>query len=476
MACVSENCMRVLIFRHGNNFKFADRNNCRGRAIPYKGLMYGLMAALTEVQYKVLRRVIGVINPMAVDMTFYWNMFFFGNMKMLLDVLLDFGYNPMLKSTLTKDQCTAVKEFQEYYLGNKDGAFERMRIRLWKIGDGPWRKKLGTIMGSGRGWGHLYDAKGGDGNYSQVNKDDKLLVTLLLYVVDKVASWQALEDASENDGEVPLEKMERMGLLMHGGKVFKAKIDMGKKRNGLMVKEKDKDNHWANITTPDTFVPESTLLCPSFKKVVEVIFTPKEEKRNALDDGKNGGKEKFELRWIDNEQIDNEQKKKENKKRKRVTAVKSVAKKNNPGDCDDDDDDDSNNDDSDNDKNDNDKKDNDDVQIVTVAGTLQQSTDGDVEDEGAATLNEPNQAAVVSNKKQKRVIDLTGVAASVAQRVMGEGSSFGPLRVITTVIEGGKGGQYRDLYEMLQIKNSDLERLSQGTENVDDGIDNERDE
>jgi hypothetical protein len=243
-----------------------------------------------------------------------------------------------------------------------------------------------------------------------------------------------------------------------------------------MVKEKDGDNHWANITTPDTFVPESTLLCPSFKKVVEVIFTPKEEKRNALDDGKNGGKEKFELRWIDNEQIDNEQKKKENKKRKRVTAVKSVAKKNNPGDCDDDDDDDSNNDDSDNDKNDNDKKDNDDVQIVTVAGTLQQSTDGDVGDEGAATLNEPNQAAVVSNKKQKRVIDLTGVAASVAQRVMGEGSSFGPLRVITTVIEGGKGGQYRDLYEMLQIKNSDLERLSQGTENVDDGIDNERDE
>eukprot|EP00985_Skeletonema_marinoi_P013488 scaffold6707_cov99-Skeletonema_marinoi.AAC.1 len=75
----------------------------------------------------------GEVNPMAVDMTFYWNMFFFGNMKMLLDVLLNFGYNPMLKSTLTKDQCTAVKEFQECYLGDKDGAYEQMRIRLWEI-------------------------------------------------------------------------------------------------------------------------------------------------------------------------------------------------------------------------------------------------------------------------------------------------------------------------------------------------------
>jgi len=97
--------------------------------------------------------------------------------------------------------------------------------------------------------------------------------------------------------------------------------------------------------------------------------------------------------------------------------------------------------------------------------------------EAASTLNEPTLAAVDSNKRQKREIDLRGVAASVAQKVMSDGSSFGALKVITTVIEGGKkGGRYRDLYKMLHIKDNDLERLSQGTNSVDDGSDNCTDE
>ena len=48
--------------------------------------------------------------------------------------------------------------------------------------------------------------------------------------------------------------------------------------------------------------------------------------------------------------------------------------------------------------------------------------------------------------------------------------------VITTVIEGGKGGQYRELYKLLQIKGDDLESLSQGTNSEDDGSDNGMDE
>lgn len=425
------------------------------------------MTALTEVQHRVLKRVMGEVNPMAVDMTFYWNMFFFGNMKMLLDVLLNFGYNPMLKSTLTKDQCTAVKEFQEYYLGDKDGAYEQMRIRLWEIGDAQWRKKLGTIIGSVRGWTHLYEAKGGDGNYSQVNKDDKLLVTLLLYVVDKVASWQALvDDETEQKGKVPILKMERMGLLMHGRRVFNAKVTtVGKKRNGLMVSENGDSDHWADIMTPEKFVPVSTDQCPSFEKVAEMLFTPKEGKRNALDDEKNGGKGKFELRWIDNEQTSGE-----NGKRKRVTAVKSVAKKNNPSDCDKDDDDASESDNDDDDASDKDASDKDGTHGVDETGSQ------DTTLEATSTLNEPTPATVDRNKRQKREIDLRGVAASEAQRVMRDGSSFGVLKVITTVIEGGKGGQYRELYKLLHIKGNDLESLSQGTNSEDDGSDNGMDE
>eukprot|EP00985_Skeletonema_marinoi_P012263 scaffold5885_cov108-Skeletonema_marinoi.AAC.2 len=59
---------------------------------------------------------------------------------------------------------------------------------------------------------------------------------------------------------------------------------------------------------------------------------------------------------------------------------------------------------------------------------------------------------------------------------MRDGSSFGALKVITTVIEGGKGGQYRELYKLLHIKGNDLESLSQGTNSEDDGSDNGMDE
>eukprot|EP00984_Skeletonema_dohrnii_P028829 scaffold18977_cov76-Skeletonema_dohrnii-CCMP3373.AAC.4 len=394
---------------------------------------------------------------MAMDSTFFWNMFFFGNMKMLLDILLNFGYNPMLESNLTRDKCTKVKEIQDYYLNEKDGAFELMRSKLWTMGSSVWRKKLGQMMGSGHGWSHLYEAK--TDNYSQVNKADKFLVTLLLYVLNKVVGYQVLVDEvgkrGDNLMDVTKDELIERGLWMYGDRDFKVHEVIGKKRNGLRVCTKGDDSGYNDIDTPGVFIPVNTDESPTFESVVTTLFQPKDENlRNSLADGRIEEKAKLELHWVNNEQ-----KGKKKGKRKRKTAVETEDREG----------------DSSNDER---------IQITATEAnneelgkeqddTIRIDADGSKNTtlKTASTQNDTASAADHSRKKQKRGINMRGVAASVAKTVMSDGSNFGALNVLIKVIEGGKLGQYCDLYNMLGINQNDQRRLSAPQGGEDDSED-----
>ena len=304
-----------------------------------KGIMYGLTCALTDVQYRVMKSMIEAnsenASAMSYDSTFVTNMLFNANMKDLMDVLIDVGYNPMLDPTLTQslDNFTHVPAIQKFFLGLTD--YQTMRKVLWTIGGkGPagnsWRKKVGLKMGSDYNWSHLYTPTV---PLSQENPRDMLLAVYLIYVLDKAVKYQILYDDCVASGEkqgkellnVTKEKFEEYGLNAWGGGDWKAVDSSGQGRRGI-VHRSNSEADYDVITDPAVFRAVSTKGCPTLKAVLLTMFLPIDEKARAMkseSDAEYRVKAKLSLRWQESTEGEDGSKKAKRKTTKRESVPRT---------------------------------------------------------------------------------------------------------------------------------------------------------
>ena len=288
-----------------------------------EGICYGLMCALTDIQYRVIfDHACPKASSNNCDKGFCRNMLFWGNMNKLLDFFTMFGYNPTVRDGLKEDDLPDIKEVRDYFLGEaSDETYAALRKVIGDFGEKEWKKKVGARFGRGSGWSHLYTSE----HYSQVNPSDKGLSVLHMYVLNLAIKLQMFEDSDEGKSDWnpdKVAKMKELGLYMHGNE-FQVKKDDGK-RMGLKVR---KGEDVLDIVDPAVFVPEGNKMCPDVVQVGAMLFKPRDT--SAEINAENVAKMKLE--WVAIQQLKHKRKasndNQETDKQKRAKVSVSVSSK-----------------------------------------------------------------------------------------------------------------------------------------------------
>lgn len=236
-----------------------------------EGICYGLTCALTEVNMKVIKYTFNEHASSDVDLGFVRNLFFWGNMKKLLEFFTMFGYNPVMREDVSEDDLPNMQELRDYFLGKADGEnYRKMRAAIGELGTASWRKKVGDIFGRKNGkWGHLYTPD----NYSQSNPSDKGLSMLLIYILDLAIKVTMFEMSNESgstneDCHGRVAKMRKLGVYTHEDEFTVVNSTDGK-RFGLRLR---RENDHEEINDPAVFVPDGSSTCPDIMDLGRKLF------------------------------------------------------------------------------------------------------------------------------------------------------------------------------------------------------------
>lgn len=233
------------------------------------GLIYGLLSALTDIAKDTILWTVEPRLKTELDSSYLWTSVFHGIVDMMLEILDKYGYNPSLRDNVTRDHFPDVDGIREYFLDN--GSYAGMRQAVWGFGDGDYRKKIGEIMGSSRGWQHLFEGRAE--SYTQQNVDDRLLVVLLIYVLDKANKIHEMRQEYKDTKIVQVDDLQRNGLWMYGSNTKftryskKGRNALGVSVDGEPVTAIDKPEVWVHKQSPHF----STL-----SAVVDNLFIPKD--------------------------------------------------------------------------------------------------------------------------------------------------------------------------------------------------------
>ncbi len=282
------------------------------------GLIYGLLTALTDIAKETILWTVEPKLKTDLDSSYLWTSVFHGIVDMMLEIFDKYGYNPSLRDNVTSDHFPDVDGIREYFLGN--GNYADMRQAVWSYGDGDYRKKIGEIMGSSRNWQHLTEGRAE--SYTQQNVDDKLLVVLLIYVLDKAIKINEMKMKQEYKDVkiVQVNDLEQNGLWMYGSNTeFKRCSKKGRNALGVSV---DSEPVTA-IDEPEVWVHKQSPHFSTLIAVVDNLFIPKDS--SAVDPNNAGAN--LRMMWLSEADVKGRESSSSPKKRKKGETPDKGGKK-----------------------------------------------------------------------------------------------------------------------------------------------------
>lgn len=240
------------------------------------------MTGLTEVHHRVFRSLVSKTasgkpaEAMHGDTTFAYNMILRANVKDLMDVLNDVGYNPTLIAQRNGKLFTQLPQFFQN-LVNGTIAYQDYRKELWtSMGDTEFNERVVKMLGAKYKWKHLYHHRT---PYSQLNIDDKLLAVVQLYVVSVATRYQKMYDGRNDNKkgkglmkDTSQKEFRERGLYFWKGE-FTCIDKKGRGRNGYLWRP-DPDTEWQEIEDPNVFRASSDDTQTSLKRTLINLFQP----------------------------------------------------------------------------------------------------------------------------------------------------------------------------------------------------------
>ncbi len=240
------------------------------------------MTGLTEVQHRVFRSLVSKTasgkpaEAMHADTTFAYNMILRANVKDLMDVLNDVGYNPTLIAQRNGKLFTQLPQFFQDLVNGKI-AYQDYRKELWNsMGNAQFNDRVVKMLCAKNKWKHLYHHRA---PYSQLNIDDKLLALVQLYVVSVATRYQKMYDGLNDDKKVKglMKDTSQKEFREHRLDFWKGEFTCfdkkGRGRNGYLWRP-NPDTEWQEIEDPSVFRTSSDDTQTSLKRTLINLFQP----------------------------------------------------------------------------------------------------------------------------------------------------------------------------------------------------------
>ena len=374
------------------------------------------MGTLTEIQKRVILDINlgGDYDKNAIDLGFVRNMFYFGNVNMLLEFFTIFGYNPVFRNDVNAEDLPGIEAVREYFLGDaNEVTYAKLRKTLGDVGTGEWKKSSVGERYFGKknqGWYPLCTATG----YSDQNPCNRGLTMIWMYVLNLAIKLALFEDAKREDGCVAIEELKRRGLYMHNNE-FEVVKESGYKRLGLRTRG------GGMISDPSPYEPMGNATFFTIVQLGHKYFEPARPSTTHPINAENGVKLEFQL-------VTAEQVQEESKKRKESNGGGEQAgspKKAKSGE-------------------------------KSANGKQADSNETDNTDDSASVeeVDKQKDSASVSSKTQTSSTTMSiSDASSMAKKLLSNKvSSQNVEDMVAVVLAGGRDGKFGELYDILAAK------------------------